>query len=89
MSPKKPDYLNLLIGKDSIIQDDVILGNSSKDQVIVGDNALIRSGTIIYSKVKICNGFKIGHRALIRMSSEIGDNVRIGTNVVLDGNCTG
>jgi len=87
MSPKKRAYLNLTIGKDCIIQDDVIIGNSSKDQVIVGDNALIRSGTIIYSKVKIGNGFKTGHRALIRENSEIGDNVLIGTNAVLDGNC--
>ena len=87
MSPKKRAYLNLTIGKDCIIQDDVIIGNSSKDQVIIGDNALIRSGPIIYSKVKIGNDFKTGHRALIRESSEIGDNVLIGTNDVLDGNC--
>jgi len=80
-------YRNLTIGKDCIIQDDVTIGNSDKDQVIIGDNALIRSGSIIYSRVKIGNGFKTGHRALIRENSEIGDNVLIGTNAVLDGNC--
>jgi acetyltransferase-like isoleucine patch superfamily enzyme len=87
MSPKKPAYLNITIGKDCIIKDDVVIGHSSKDQFIIGENALIRSGTIIYSKVKIGNGFKTGRRSLIRENSEIGDNVLIGTNAVLDGNC--
>ena len=88
MMPKKSrPYRNLTIGKTCIILDDVIIGNSDKDKVIIGDNALIRSGSIIYSNVKIGNGFKTGHRALIRENSEIGDNVLIGTNAVLDGNC--
>jgi acetyltransferase-like isoleucine patch superfamily enzyme len=63
------------------------MGNSDEDEVIIGDNALIRSGSIIYSDVKIGNGFKTGHRAFIRENSEIGDNVLIGTNTVLDGHC--
>jgi UDP-3-O-[3-hydroxymyristoyl] glucosamine N-acyltransferase len=87
MSPKSRAYRNLTIGKDCVIQDDVIIGNSDKDPVIIGDHALIRSGSIIYSNVKIGNGFKTGHRASIRENSEIGDNVLIGTNAVLDGNC--
>jgi UDP-3-O-[3-hydroxymyristoyl] glucosamine N-acyltransferase len=62
---------NPTIGKDCVIQDDVIIGNSDKNSVIIGDNALIRSGSIIYSKVKIGNGFKTGHRALIRENSEL------------------
>ncbi len=87
MPEKSRAYLNLTIGKDCVIQDDVIIGNSNTSQVIIGDNALIRSGSIIYSNVKIGNGFKTGHRAFIRENSEIGDNVLIGTNAVLDGNC--
>jgi len=78
---------NIKTGNNCIIQDDVIIGQSDKGQVIIGDNALIRSGSIIYSDVKIGNGFKTGHRALIRENSEIGDNVLVGTNAVLDGNC--
>jgi acetyltransferase-like isoleucine patch superfamily enzyme len=87
MAKKNHSYRNFIIGKDYVIQDDVVIGNSDKDQVIIGDNALIRSGSIIYSNVKIGNGFKTGHRALIRENSEIGDNMLIGTNAVLDGNC--
>jgi acetyltransferase-like isoleucine patch superfamily enzyme len=55
--------------------------------VSIGDNALIRSGSIIYSNVKIGNGLKTGHNVLIRENSIIGDNVLIGTNSTLDGNC--
>lgn len=87
MAKKNRSCHNFIIGEDYVIQDDVVIGNSDKDQVIIGDNALIRSGSIIYSNVKIGNGFKTGHRALIRENSEIGDNVLIGTNAVLDGNC--
>lgn len=87
MPEKSCSYRNLTIGKDYVIQDDVVIGHSDKGQVIIGDNALIRSGSIIYSNVKIGNGFKTGHRAFIRENSEIGDNVLIGTNAVLDGNC--
>lgn len=52
---------------------------------IIGDNAIIRSGTIIYPNVKIGNNFKTGHNALIRDDVEIGDNVLVGTNVVIEG----
>lgn len=78
---------NVIIGRDHTIQDDVVLGNSDSDQVIIGDRALIRSGSIIYSRVKIGNNLKTGHNILIRENSEIGDNVLVGTNSVIDGNC--
>lgn len=52
---------------------------------IIGDNSIIRSGTIIYPNVKIGNNFKTGHNVLIRDEVEIGDNVLIGTNVVIEG----
>lgn len=78
---------NLIIGDNYVIQDYVILGNTNDGKVIIGDNALIRSGSIIYSNVKIGNNFKTGHRILIRENTEIGDDVMIGTDSVLDGNC--
>jgi acetyltransferase-like isoleucine patch superfamily enzyme len=87
MSQKSNAHCNLTIGKGCVIQDDVIIGNSEKGKVVIGDNALIRSGSIIYSNVEIGKSFKTGHKVLIRENSEIGDNVLIGTNAVLDGNC--
>ena len=80
-------YGNVVLGKNCAIHDSVILSNSDSGLVIIGDNALIRSGSIIYSNVKIGNGLKTGHNVLIRENSEIGDNVLIGTNSVLDGTC--
>jgi acetyltransferase-like isoleucine patch superfamily enzyme len=77
----------VVIGKNSIIQNGVILGNSEDGSLTIGKDALIRSGAIIYSNVKIGNGLKTGHNVLIREDSEIGDNVLIGTNSVLDGTC--
>ncbi len=76
------------LGKDCTIQDNVILGNAEDGVVEIGDNATIRAGTIVYSKVKIGKGFRTGHFAMIRENSIIGDNCLVGTNSVVDGSCT-
>jgi acetyltransferase-like isoleucine patch superfamily enzyme len=78
----------VILGVNCVIQENVTLGNSESGLVFIDDNALIRSGTIIYSGVKIGKGLKTGHNVLIRENSKIGDNVLIGTNSVLDGNCS-
>lgn len=77
----------IIYGANCIIQDNVTIGNSEDGSVVIGNNALIRSGSIIYSNVRIGNGLRTGHGVLIRENSELGDNVLIGTNSVLDGNC--
>lgn len=80
-------YGSVVLGKNCAIHDSVILGNSEDGFITIGNNALIRSGSIIYSNVKIGNGLRTGHGVLIRENSVLGDNVLIGTNSVLDGNC--
>jgi len=80
-------YGQVNLGEDSVIQDNVIIGNSDEGEVNVGRKALIRSGSVIYSGVRIGNNFQSGHNILIRENTEIGDNVLIGTNSVVDGNC--
>jgi acetyltransferase-like isoleucine patch superfamily enzyme len=77
----------IVLGNNCAIQDNVALGHSDDGSVIIGDNALIRSGSVIYSDVRIGNGLRTGHGVLIRENSEIGDNVLLGTKSVLDGNC--
>lgn len=52
----------------------------------IGKNAILRSGSIIYSDVEIGNDFRGGHNILIREHTNIGNNVLIGTNVIVDGN---
>lgn len=73
------------IGSNAIIDDNVVIGNQDDGIVTIGDDARIRSGTIIYSNVKIGSNFRTGHNALIRENTEIGDSVLVGTNSVIDG----
>jgi len=75
------------LGAGTVVEENVVLGHLEDGLLIIGENSLIRSGTIIYSNVKIGNNFKTGHHVTVRENTEIGDNVLIGTNSVVDGNC--
>lgn len=85
------------IGKNSVIQENVVIGTPSRDLLketkenlpgaVIGDDCIIRSGTIIYSRVKIGNKFQTGHNVLIREDTNIGNNVLIGTNSILENKC--
>jgi acetyltransferase-like isoleucine patch superfamily enzyme len=75
------------IGKGSTIQDNVILGSAEDGELEIGENAIIRSGSVIYSQVQIGNNFRGGHNILIRENTEISDDVLVGTNSVVDGDC--
>lgn len=50
----------------------------------IGENAHIRSHSVIYAGNKIGNNFQTGHHVLIREMNEIGNNVSIGTNTVIE-----
>lgn len=70
------------------VDDDVTIGYPASDdpqQTVIGDDARIRSGTIIYSDVDIGDGFTTGHDALVREDTRIGDDVVVGTKTVVDG----
>jgi acetyltransferase-like isoleucine patch superfamily enzyme len=75
------------LGKNVIVEDSVILGNKDDGKLIIGDNSVIRSGSIIYSDVVIGSDFKGGHNILIREKTRIGDGTLVGTNVIIDGHC--
>ncbi|MGP8024653.1 MAG: acyltransferase [Methanobacterium sp.] len=76
--------------ENSIIHENVIIGlkykRNSKSPVI-GENAFLRSNTIIYDDVIIGDDFKTGHGVIIREKTKIGNNVLIGTHSIIDGNC--
>jgi acetyltransferase-like isoleucine patch superfamily enzyme len=84
------------IGKKSIIFDNVILGFPSREKiretgyrgVTIGRNAIIRSGTVIYSDVICGDNLSTGHNVLIREYTTIGNWVSLGTNVIIEGNCS-
>ena len=53
---------------------------------IIGDEAIVRSNSVIYCDTKIGDNLKTGHNIVIREDTSIGKNVLVGTNVVIDGN---
>ncbi len=52
---------------------------------VIGDNAVIRSNSIIYTDVCIGDNLRTGHNILIREETKIGNDVLIGTNTIIDG----
>ncbi len=78
-------------GKDCLIHPGCIVGLKYREDcrpVRLGDQARVRTGTIIYADVQIGDDFQTGHHVLIRENTRIGDHVVIGTNTVIDGNVT-
>jgi acetyltransferase-like isoleucine patch superfamily enzyme len=78
-------YENVVIGKNAEIGDYVIIGKPSKGKkdgelkTIIGDNAVIRSHTVIYAGNKIGDNFQTGHHVTIRENNDIGNSVSIGS----------
>jgi len=83
-------YKNVKIGKNCKIGDFVIIGYPPKGkkegelETIIGNNAIIRSHTIIYAGNRIGDNFQTGHSVMIREENEIGDNVSIGTQSIIE-----
>lgn len=69
----------------------VILGEDPADSngtLVIGDNAVIRSHSVIYRDVTIGRNLRTGHGVLIREGTTIGDDVLIGTGTVIDGHAS-
>jgi acetyltransferase-like isoleucine patch superfamily enzyme len=88
---------NVHIGKGSRIGAMCILGEYCVDfyedlrngdhPLVIGENALIRSNTIIYGDSMTGDHFQTGHRVTIREHTKIGKHVRIGTLSDVQGYC--
>ncbi len=87
ISEKAVCHGKVSIGEGTTVEDYVVLGSKDDGELSIGQNSIIRSGTVIYSGVRIGDNFKSGHNVLIRENIEIGNNVLVGTNSVLDGDC--
>jgi acetyltransferase-like isoleucine patch superfamily enzyme len=53
----------------------------------IGDNARIRSGSVIYASVEIGNGFQSGHGVVIREGNRIGNDCAIWNHTTVDYDC--
>jgi acetyltransferase-like isoleucine patch superfamily enzyme len=90
------EYGRNTLGPGARIFEPVTIGFPSRDRIgcenfrgaVIGKNALIRSGTIIYCDVEIGDDFQCGHNVLVRERTRIGSRVAVGTATVIEGNTT-
>lgn len=80
------------VGKGSVVDVGVILGypaarGKNTDLVNIGDNARLRSGTVIYGGVTAGRNLQTGHNVVIREENQIGDDFSIWNNSVVDYGC--
>ena len=81
---------NVHLGRNITIQDYVVIGvpprgkEEGELETFIGDNAVIRSHTVIYAGNVIGKNFQTGHHVNIREENSIGDNVSIGTKTVVE-----
>lgn len=53
----------------------------------LGDDARLRSGTILYEGSTIGTGFATGHNVIVREECVVGDDVSIWSNTIIDYGC--
>lgn len=86
------------LGNGSFVGANCVLGEYQMDFIqdrvprahalTIGDKAVIRSGSVIYSDSTIGACFQTGHHATIREQSVIGSHVSVGTLSDVQGHCT-
>jgi acetyltransferase-like isoleucine patch superfamily enzyme len=83
-------YPNVRLGKNCVVEDFAVIGApagghaAGEVETVIGDNANIRSHTVIYAGNRIGDNFQTGNKANIREFNLIGDNVSIGTLAVVE-----
>ena len=81
---------NVKLGQNCSVEDFAIIGAPPKGyragelETVIGDNAVIRSHTVIYAGNIIGANFQTGNKANIRELNDIGDNVSVGTLSVVE-----
>ena len=86
---------NAVIKQGAVIGDNVIIGyrdirpgGSSKTEPLateIGQNVIVRSGTVIYHGTKIGDNSMVGHNAVIRENTIIGHDTYIGSLTAIEG----
>ena len=81
-------YENAIVGEGTIVEDGVTLGHKYHPEcgkAVIGENSIIRSGSIIYGDVKTGKYFQSGHHTVIRARVEMGDYCTITNGAVIEG----
>lgn len=81
--------MHVKIGSDFHEEDNCIIGYMPSRKIpnldlAIGDNCFVRSGTILYLGTRIGSQFQTGHNVVIREQCNIGDNVNIWANSLID-----
>jgi len=83
--------LDLLIGEGLEADPTAIIGYPSTRieaaDLVIGPHARIRSGSVIYLGSRIGARLQTGHNVVIREECEIGDDVSLWSNSVVDYSC--
>jgi len=83
-------YPNVLLGEGASVDPFVILGRPPRGAqpgeliLKIGVHAVIRSHTVIYAGTTIGNNFQVGHNALIREFTVIGDDCSVGSGSIVE-----
>lgn len=81
------DFVTL--GRNCRIGDHVRLGFKYRPQCLkaqIGDNAVIRSMSLVYGDVVIGHNFSAGNGVVVRGNTRIGNDVELGNGVVVESN---
>ena len=80
------------IGANYLVEESVVLGRPpSRDieasPLVIGDNAVIRSGSVLYACSSLGDGLQTGHNVLVREQNFIGDDLSIWSGSAIDYGC--
>ncbi|MFI4875470.1 MAG: acyltransferase [Blastopirellula sp. JB062] len=88
MTRRKPP---VQLGANAQIDPNVLLGYAYPDwtgPTVIGDDAVIRTGSVVYADTRIGDRFTCGHNVVIRACCTIGDDVVVLHQTTLEGNLT-
>lgn len=82
----------VIVGKNHSIDDNVILGyltgrKINNQKLTIGNNPVIRSGSVIYAGTTIGDDLQTGHNVIIREENIIGNKLWIWSNACIDYGC--
>ncbi len=82
----------VVLGANAVLDDGCKIGYLSPRKGVerilkIGDNAVVRTGTVIYAGSTIGDHLETGHNVVIREENEIGSRFSIWNNSVIDYGC--